>query len=55
MGVRGEEGRLQPAVHSVGDHTPRDEERGYVEVHPRESVHGGSTTKEEHGGNDDVG
>ena len=55
VGVRGQEGRLESTVHGVGDHTPRDEERGQVEVHPREGVHGGSTTEEKHGGNDDVG
>lgn len=55
VGVRGKERRLEATVHGVGDHTPRDKEGGEVEVDAGERVHGGGTSKEEHGCHDDVG
>ena len=49
-----EEGRLEAAVHGVGDHRDGDEERGEDRVHARQRVDGGAAAEDEHGRDDEV-
>ena len=52
--VAREEGRLEAAVHGVGDHRDGDEERGEDRVHARQRVDGGAAAEDEHGRDDEV-
>lgn len=54
MGVRCQEGCLEPTGRGVGNHTPWDEEGRKVEVHAGQCVHGGGATEQKHGCHDDV-
>lgn len=55
MGVRRHEGGLESTGRSVGNHAPRDEERGQVKVHAGQRVHGGGAAEQKHGGHNDIG
>ena len=53
--VGGQEGRLEATSHGVRDDTERDQETSGSRAHTSERVHGGGTTEDKHGRDDDVG